>query len=445
MLTLAASVLLASLAAPMAPSAPATQPTPESPEQRDARMAWWREARFGMFIHWGVYAVPAGEWDGQTVRGISEWIQKRARVPAERYEPLAEQFNPVKFDADAWVKLAKDAGCRYIVITAKHHDGFCMFDADNTAYDIVDATPYGKDPLKALAAACEEHGIKLGFYYSIMDWHHPAAQRAGFPDYGKVDNDRFAAEYVPYMKRHLEQLLGGGYGDVAVLWFDGEWVREWTPALGREMEAYVRSLDGDIVINNRVGKHRSTDFGDFGTPEQKIPKGAPDFDWETCMTINGSWGYKVSDEDWKSPQTLVRNLIDIASKGGNYLLNVGPTAEGVIPQPSAERLRAMGGWLETHGEAIYGTRAANLKQPAWGRVTARRGADTLYLHVFDWPDDGVLVLEGAPMFVLSASLLGKPDAEVEVVTRQGDVTLKLPAKPGGDLPAVIRLQMKRTW
>ena len=368
----------------------------ETPAERDARLAWWREARFGMFIHWGLYAVPAGEWKGQRPDATGEWIMKFQRIPAAEYETLLPRFNPVSFDAREWVRIAKDAGMKYIVITSKHHDGFALFDSRVSDYDVM-ATPFRRDILKELAAACREAGIRLGFYHSILDWRHPDAQGAAFPDYEKVSNPNWKRYVEAYLKPQLKELLTG-YGDVAVLWFDGEWVEEWTEEQGRDLQAFLRPLQPAILVNNRIGKGRQgmkgltregAFGGDFGTPEQEVPPtGLPGVDWESCMTMNDTWGYKRFDQAWKSSETLVRTLVDVASKGGNFLLNVGPTGEGVIPAPSVERLAAMGRWLRTNGEAIYGTSASPVPAPPWGRVTRRPGR--LYLHVFEWPAAGRL-------------------------------------------------------
>jgi len=378
----------------------AAQPAPpaETSEQRDKRMAWWREARFGMFIHWGLYAIPAGEWNGRKVGGIGEWIMNSAGIPVAEYEKLVQQFNPVKFNAREWVSIAADAGMKYIVITSKHHDGFCLWDSKVTEYDIM-ATPFKRDVLKELAEACAEKGVVLCFYHSIMDWHHPDAQAIGYPRYNNAPpNPNFPRYVETYLKPQLKELLTG-YGRIGVLWFDGEWIKDWTEPMARDMVAYLRSMRPDLIINNRVGKGRKgmqgmSDpgfSGDFGTPEQEIPAtGFPGVDWESCMTMNNTWGYRKDDNNWKSTQTIVRMLIDCASKGGNFLLNVGPTAEGLIPEPSVQRLREVGAWMKVNGEAIYGTSASCFKRLPFGRCTRKPGK--LYLHVEQWPADGAIVV-----------------------------------------------------
>jgi len=399
----------------------------ETPEQIDRRMAWWREAKFGMFIHWGIYSVPAGEWKGKQMRSGAEWIMNRLQIPVEEYEQFQKQFNPVKFDAAEWVSLAKRAGMKYIVITSKHHDGFCMFDSKLTDYDIM-GTPFKRDVLKELAEECRKQGVRLCFYHSIMDWHHPDARGERFPRYEK------------YMRGQLRELLTN-YGPIGVLWFDGEWIKEWDREKGRKLEAYVRSLQPDLIVNNRVGKRKQGD-GDFGTPEQFIPAtGLPGMDWETCMTMNHTWGYSKLDHDWKSYEDLLHKLVDIVSKGGNFLLNVGPTAEGVIPQPSVERLEAMGRWLAVNGESIYGTQASPFKRLNFGRCTRKPGV--LYLHVFDWPEDGVLKVPGLLNEVKAAYLLADPQQRLLKVNRCGEsVEITLPDKAPDPVDTVVVLKIE---
>lgn len=320
----------------------------ETQEDFDSRMEWWRDAGFGMFIHWGIYSVPAGVYDGEA--RYAEWIMDQAKIPKEVYEKYAEEFNPVKFNAEDWVRMAREAGTRYIVITSKHHDGFCMWDSKVSDYDIMDRTPYKRDVLKELAEACKKEGVRLCFYHSIMDWHHPDAYGENF--------DRYREDYL---KPQLKE-LASNYGDIGVLWFDGEWISEWTEEQGKDLYNYVRNLKPDIIINNRVGKGRSgmqgmnkykDAAGDFGTPEQEILEGASILDWESCMTMNDHWGYASYDENFKSTEMLIHNLVDIAAKGGNYLLNIGPTSEGLFPDESIKRLKEIGEWMDINGEIIH--------------------------------------------------------------------------------------------
>jgi alpha-L-fucosidase len=443
-------------AAPRAASPPVDPAAAiESPQARDARMAWWREARFGMFIHWGLYAVPAGEYQGKRSKEIGEWIMSWANIPRAEYEKFAAQFNPVKFDAARWVRVAKDAGMKYIVITSKHHDGFAMFDSKVSDYDIVDATPYKKDVIKALSTEAKRQGLHFCFYYSIMDWHHPSqfVKAAGKdPTAGNGENeikpDQKAA-YITYMKAQLRELVT--QYDPDVLWFDGEWTPWWTEADGKDLYAYMRTLKPSIIVNNRVGKGRKgmegmnkddqEYAGDFGTPEQQIPAtGLKGVDWESCMTMNDTWGFKSYDTNWKSAETLVRNLIDIASKGGNYLLNVGPTAEGEIPAASVERLAEVGRWMKVNGEAIYGTTAGPFAtQPSWGRATSKPGR--LYLHVFDWPTDGALEVPSFGHAVKEARLLASPDTPLTVRTSSSGLSIAVPAAAPDKVASVIELEL----
>jgi alpha-L-fucosidase len=416
----------------------------------DARMDWWRDARFGMFIHWGVYAVPAGEYQGKQIKGIGEWIMSRANIPRDEYEKFAPQFNPVRFDADAWVKIAKQAGMKYIVITSKHHDGFCLFDSPGK-YDIVDATPYGKDVLKSLSQACERHGLKFCTYYSIMDWHHPsqlpAKENNGRPVWNPtriVEGQKEA--YTEYMKKHLRALIEDY--NTHVLWFDGEWPDWWTDTDGQKLYQWLLELNPELIVNNRIGSGRKgmsgfskegSFAGDFGTPEQEIPATGVGSDWESCMTMNDTWGFKSSDKNWKSTEKLVRNLIDIASKGGNYLLNIGPKADGTFPQASIDRLHGIGDWMSVNGEALYGTSAA-LFRPEWGRVTRKQGA--LYLHVFDWPASSKLTIPALSNKLKRASLIAAPETKLQVAPTGDRWVIELPSAAPDPIATVIKLDVE---
>ena len=426
----------------------------ESASQKDARMAWWRDARFGMFIHWGLYAVPAGVWKGERVNGLGEWIMARAPIRGDEYAPLARQFNPTQFDADAWVKTAKDAGMKYIIITSKHHDGFALFDSKVSSYDIVDATPYHRDAIKALASAARRAGLKFGVYYSIMDWHHPDAQAPAYPDYNSrtATNPNFSRYVETYMKPQLRELVTQ-YPEIDVLWFDGEWISDWSDAQGKSLYEWLRGLRPNLIINNRVGHSRQGMAGmsanpdapgDFGTPEQRVPpEGLPGVDWETCMTLNDTWGFQSFDDGWKDARTLVRTLVDVASKGGNFLLNVGPTAQGLIPWQSVSRLREMGDWMRVNGEAIYGTTASPYGLPAWGRYTAKSSAGRVYAHVFDWPKDGRLTLTGLQAKPAAVYLLA--DRKPLTVEQTADGwAVRLPAVRPSAISSVLVLETRST-
>lgn len=395
----------------------------ETKQQHDARMKWWREARFGMFIHWGVYSVPAGTYHGKQIGGIGEWIMNRGKIPVAEYKSFAKQFNPVKYDADQWVQLAKEAGMKYIVITSKHHDGFAMFDSKVTDWDIVDAAPYGKDVLKPLSEACRRHGLKLGFYYSqAQDWNHPGGAAAGGHWDPAQDGDM--TKYIRQIAVPQVKEILSNYGPIAVLWWDTpiDMTKE-----RADMLLPLLALQPGIIWNNRLGSGYQ---GDLSTPEQHIPATGLDVDWETCMTMNGTWGYKSYDNNWKSTETLVRNLVDIASKGGNYLLNVGPTSEGLIPGPSVQRLKQIGKWMKVYGDSIYATTASPFSTKlAWGRCTKklRDNGATLYLHVFDWPSDKTLLIPGLKNKVRDARLMANQQ-QLTTESSPDGVIVHLPAQ-----------------
>jgi alpha-L-fucosidase len=438
---------------------PSIQDT-ETPAQRDARMQWWREARFGMFIHWGLYSIPAGEWHGQRTTHIGEWIMNDLSIPVADYKAFAKDFNPTGFSAHDIVALAKSAGMKYIVITAKHHDGFAMFDSKVDSFNIVAATPFKRDPLKELAEECRKQGVKLGFYYSqAQDWTAPggaAAVRGNHnPDTGHWDpaqdgsfDDYLHKKSIPQIKELLEN-----YKEYpVVVWFDTP-----TKAMTPERAAEVVKLlnqHPNLIWNNRLG---GTYQGDTETPEQFIPpQGYPGRDWESCMTMNDTWGYKSFDTNFKSTETLLRNLIDIASKGGNYLLNIGPDSHGVVPAPEAERLQQMGQWLRVNGEAIYNTKATLFDVPTgtfagekdshgrekfiptwnWRSTTA---PNKIYLEIFQWPT-GAFHLDKLPRNVTSAYLLADKAHKPLKLTHTGAaLDIQLPDKPLDPIATVVVL------
>lgn len=387
----------------------------QRPEARtDPRLDWWRAAKFGLFIHWGLYAITAGAWKGREIPGIGEWIMQRAEIPVAEYEQLATQFNPVGFDAATWVALAKAAGMQYMVITSKHHDGFCLFHSAQTDYSLADGTPFGRDALKELAAECAKQGLRLGFYYSqTQDWHHPDGDgndwdfdpsQKNFDDY--VDN---------YVKPQVRELLTH-YGPISIIWFD-------TPkGISREQSQslldLVHAIQPECLVCGRLGNG----LGDYASVgDNRIPGELMEMDWETPATINDTWGFKANDHNWKSSTELIRKLVDIVSKGGNYLLNVGPTAEGLIPQPSVERLQEIGRWLAVNGESVYDTRPGPI-QGLPNLRTTRRG-ETIYLHLFEWPAHKDLHLPG--LAVQNARLLADGSL-LTAVQKSGGTVITLP-------------------
>ncbi|PTX98394.1 alpha-L-fucosidase [Opitutus sp. ER46] len=421
------------------------------------RVAWFREARYGMFIHWGVYSVPAGSYrgepvdqgyHGENINPLGEWIMHAAKIPVAEYAAFAPQFNPVHFDADAWVRLAKDAGMKYIVITSKHHDGFAMFKSAASSFNIVDATPFKRDPLKELAAACAKHGIRLGFYYSqAQDWHHAGGAAyprkgphfGGNPALGHWDpaQDGSFDDYIDRIAVPQVRELLSNYGPVSILWWD-------TP-VGIELKhaeklAEVLKLQPQIVTNNRLYNPQQLEHfaGDTSTPEQQIPAtGLGDRLFEVCMTMNNTWGYKAQDQNWKPASDITRKLIDIASKGGNFLLNVGPNSLGEIPAPSVERLRESGAWVRANSEAIHGTTASLFRRLPWGRSTTR--GHTLYLHVFDWPTGGTLFVPGLLSTPQRAELLVSHRKLAAQAGAEG-LTLTVPAAAPDAVATVIKLE-----
>lgn len=345
---------------------------------KDCGQKWWQEARFGLFIHWGLYAQLAGEWNGVRTESIGEWIMKRLDIPVADYEKLAADFNPVAFDAEAWVNLAKDAGMKYIVITAKHHDGFAMYHSQCSPYNIVDATPFRRDPMKELADACRKAGIRLCFYYSqAQDWHDPDGYGYGpVPDEQKNFTRYLEEKCIPQVREILTQ-----YGDIGLIWFDTPMIMSETDS--RRVAQVVKEIQPDCLVSGRIGNQ----FGDYmSTGDNKIPALPYDGDWEVPATLNDTWGYKYFDENWKTPEEVIRLLVKINSRGGNYLLNVGPDARGVIPEASAEILRTVGRWIAQNGDSIYATRPVPVfpYEMDWGLFTHKPGK--LFMHVFDWQE-----------------------------------------------------------
>jgi alpha-L-fucosidase len=407
----------------------------------EARLRWWRDARFGMFIHWGLYAIPAGEWSGRQIHGLGECIMANATISRDQYAALARRFNPVQFNADEWVRIAKDAGMKYIVITSKHHDGFAMFGSKVSPFNVVDATPFRRDPIRELALACRKAGLRLSFYYShVLDWHEPNAP--GINEYlhseGENVPEDFGRDFARYYSEKAEpqvRELLTNYGPIGLIWFDWWRDKPLTPEQAREMATLVHRLQPDCLVNGRIGYG----FGDYASSGDNELRHSARRDWEAPATINKTWGYRRDDNNWKSATELVRNLVRVVSQNGNYLLNVGPTAEGVIPAPSVERLREVGKWMRVNEESIRGAGPAPFPKPfEWGVATAR--ADKIYLHLFDWPK-GRLAVDGVPGRVRSASLLAGR-APLRFQQPAGSrLTIELPDEPPDPHDSVIVLEM----
>lgn len=401
---------------------------------REAQLQWFDEARFGMFIHWGVYAVPAGEWQGKPVGGIGEWIMKNGKIPVADYKAFAKEFTAAKYDPVSWAKLAKAAGMKYVVITAKHHDGFALYDSAVTDWDVMNSGAK-RDLLTPLAAAVRAEGLKFGLYYSqAQDWNHPGGGKAG----GKGWDPAHDGDYDQYLQKialpQVKEIVTRF--QPAIVWWDTP--VDMTPQRVQPFAEFMNQHP-EIINNNRLGQGFK---GDTKTPEQHIPpRGYPGERFEVCMTMNDTWGFKKNDQNWKSTRQIIRNLSDISSKGGNFLLNVGPTAEGVIPPESVERLQAVGRWMDVNKESIYGTQASPFpRRLSWGRVTQKKNAaaTTLYVHVWEWPADGRLLLPTLKELPTQAKLLANGAVVTTKSTTEG-LLLQLPkAAPDADV-SVARL------
>ena len=379
--------------------------------QAQDRMDWFRDAKFGMFIHWGIYTELAGIYGDKTDGG--EWMMHSKQIPISEYSALAGQFNPVRFDADDWMSLAAEAGQRYLVVTAKHHDGFAMYGSKVSGYNIVDATPYGRDVLQELHDACLRHGIHFGFYYShMLDWYHPGANGCAWdPAHKGSRQDYLDKVAVPQVRELLDR-----FPDAEIVWFDqgGDITEE------EAMRFYGMVRENpSIILNNRIGGGLT---GDVITPEQFIPatgyNGKP---WETCMTMNRHWAYCAYDDNWKSAGEIILKLSEIVSKGGNLLLNIGPDKYGTIPQICRDNLKAIGRWMKVNGEAIYGTEASPFPFLPFGYAT--RKGNTLYLHIRDWSKE---LSVPAVLKVRKAYLLADPSVRIRSGRKGGSTWFRLP-------------------
>ena len=468
MLVLAGVAALTVLATGTTAATPNDVPA-ETIAQRDARMLWWREARFGMFVHWGLYSGLAGTWDGKTVatNGGMEWIEQRVKADTDTYAAAAlPKFTPKPGFAREWARLAKEAGCRYVVFTTKHHEGFGLFDSKAGDYNA--GVKLHRDLVKEIVEACHAEGLRVGFYHSVIDWHHDQyayakSQQLPHPLKGKPypNGERDHSKYVDYLHQQVNELMSN-YGPVDVLWWDYsaqdfQGQEAWRAF---DLMAMVRAKQPAIIMNNRLFRSPEAcwsgmgtegfiprldpKYGDFITPEQHIPAtGMSGVDWETCMTLNTTWGYSEHDHAWKSDETLIRNLVDIASKGGNYLLNIGPKGDGSVPAETVKSMHAIGAWMKKNGEAVYATQASPFDSLTWGRCSQKKlddGNTRLFLHVFDRPADGRIVLAHLANQPLKAFLLDG-GAKLNATKVGNMVVFTLPAELPDKIDTVVALDI----
>ena len=417
------------------------------------RARWFVDARFGMFIHWGVYSGAEGVWKGEKLRNdndYAEWIQYRNRIEKGEYLTLLDRFDWDAIDPEQWVLLAKRAGMRYVTSTAKHHDGFALWDSAVSGYDVADHTEPRRDIVGELAAACRKHGLKLGLYYSHwVDWEHPGGwdhTKELHPITPEQFDEYWQAKVIPQMRELLT-----GYGPIGLIWFD-MWVHHSdtivTKAQLEQLKRLIRELQPDCLINSRLGlsieEDDDVDFRTMG--DNQFGRHRLDYPWQSPGTVAHSWGFHALDQRWKSTTTLLQSLIGNASLNGNFMLNIGPGSNGDVPHESVQRLEEMGRWLEVHGESIYGSAAFDLRpdQHDWGRLTGRRGRDgtfTLYLHVYRWPFDGRLSLTGVAEAPRRAFVLGDEERSPLAVDHEGLLTtVSLPTAAPDPRVSVVALE-----
>lgn len=458
------TLLFSSLFAADAPM-PQTKAAKESQAMaRDPKLKWFDQAKYGLFINWGLYSIPAGEWKGKPIGGIGEWIMQRAKIPATEYRELAKQFNPQKFNAEEWAQLAEDAGMKYLVFDCKHHDGFALYKSEVSKYNCYDATPWKRDPFKELQEACKKRNIKLCFYYSqAIDWNEPNGAMNDW-DF-KPDKEKDFDQYLRDKSMPQVAELLKNYGSIGLIWFD--YPELMTTERSKKLADLVRSIQPDVLINSRLGEGNYHDYRSMG--DNEIPHTIVEGAWETAATVNDTWGYKKDDQNWKQPDNITFKLVDITSKGGNYLLNVGPDGDGAIPQPSQDILRRVGKWLKVNGESIYGAgktpfgtefgkedpvkknkrgKAIFNQESAW-RCTVKPMDWTwgkegkLYIHLFKWPG-AKFELASFNGKVEKAYMLADQDrTALKCSVTEGKLTVELPEKATDEIDSVLCIEVRK--